>query len=284
MNIAIIGSNGKNAKAWTEAFLNAGCSVRNLVRKPESLPARRGVSYAYLDLDLPSSYGAALKDAEILGLITPGGQKQVEQETGLIEAAARAGINRILKVSVLGAEIPRPISGFARSAAAVEEVLRQADVPHAILRPNFFMQQMLNQRASIEGGVYAEPTGSMAISYIDVRDIADVAVAAASGKLDGEAVALTGPDPLTGEQLVAALSEATGKPVRFVSPDLESFRAALSSYGMPEWDADALVDLFRAVQDGKAGHVTEVSGEVERITGKKSRSFSDFARQEFALG
>jgi NAD(P)H dehydrogenase (quinone) len=131
--------------------LNAGFSVCNLVRKPQSLPARKGLSYAYLDLEIPSSYDSALKNAEILGLITPAGPNQVEQETRLIAAAAHAGVKKILKVSVIGAELPQPVSSFALSATAVEQVLGKTEVAHPILRPNFFMQQILSQRDSIEG-------------------------------------------------------------------------------------------------------------------------------------
>jgi NAD(P)H-binding len=162
-SIAIIGSTGQNATAWTDAFIAAGLTVRNLVRFPEQLAHRPGRHSARLDLDDSSTFQPALKGIHTLGLITPSHPDQVKREVGLIYAAKQAGVRRIIKLSVIGADFVCPISAFARWHANVEDVLRTSDVAHVILRPNFFMQNTLLQKASIEAGIYAEPiaTGSM---------------------------------------------------------------------------------------------------------------------------
>jgi uncharacterized protein YbjT (DUF2867 family) len=109
----------------------------------------------------------------------------------LIYAAKQGGVRRIIKLSVAGAEFVCQISAFARWHADIEEVLRTSDIAHVILRPNFFMQNTLLQRASIEAGVYVEPISTNSISYVDIHDIADVAVAAARGDFDDQALTLT---------------------------------------------------------------------------------------------
>lgn len=156
-NVAIIGSNGQNAAAWTNAFIAAGFTVRNLVRFPERLAKRPGSEFARLELDDASTHQPALEGIHTLGLITPSHPNQVKREVGLIDAAKQAGVRRIIKLSVIGAEFVCPISAFARWHADIEDVLRASDIPHVILRANFFIQNALLQRASIETGVYAEP-------------------------------------------------------------------------------------------------------------------------------
>jgi uncharacterized protein YbjT (DUF2867 family) len=112
-NVAIIGSTGQNAAAWTDAFIAAGFTVRNLVRFPERVAHRPGRQSARLDLDDSSTFQPALKGIHALGLITPSHPDQVKREVGLIYAAKQAGVRRIIKLSVIGADFVCPISAFA---------------------------------------------------------------------------------------------------------------------------------------------------------------------------
>jgi uncharacterized protein YbjT (DUF2867 family) len=280
-NVAIIGSTGQNATAWTDAFRAEGYTVRNLVRFPERLSKGAGRQYARLDLNDVSTFQPALKGIHTLGLITPSHPDQVKREIGLIYAAKQAGVQRVIKLSVIGADFVCPISAFARWHADIEDVLRTSDIPHVILRPNFYMQNTLRQRTSIEAGVYAEPIATSAISYVDIRDIAEVAVVAARGDLDDEAVALTGREAIGGERIADILGQVTEKPVRFVSPDLRSFRSALGEKQLPQWHIDALVELYTRVQERRAFHVSSITADIENITGKRPRSFQEFARDVF---
>ena len=280
-NVAIIGSNGQNAAAWTNAFIAAGFNVRNLVRFPERLPKRPGSEYAHLELDDTSTHQSALEGIHTLGLITPSHPDQVKREVGLIDAAKQAGVQRIIKLSVIGAEFVCPISAFARWHADIEEVLRRSDIPHVILRANFFMQNALLQRAAIEAGVYAEPIANHSISYVDVRDIADVAVAVASGDFDDQALTLTGREAIGGERISNLLGQTIGKRIRFVSPDPSSFRSALAEKGLPVWHVDALSELYTRVQEGRAAHVSSITSDIENVTGQRPRSFIEFAQDAF---
>jgi uncharacterized protein YbjT (DUF2867 family) len=280
-NVAIIGSTGQNAAAWTDAFIAAGVSVRNLVRFPERLSKRPGSEYARLELDDPATHQAALKGVHTLCLITPSHPDQVKREVGLISAAKQTGVKRIIKLSVIGAEFVCPISTFARWHADIEEVLRISDIPHVILRANFFMQNALMQRTSIERGVYAEPITNRSISYVDVRDIADVAVAVARGGFDNQALTLTGREAIGGERISNLLGQTIGKRIRFVSPDLSSFQTALAEKEAPNWHIEALTELYTRLQEGRAAHVSSITSDIEDVTGQRPRSFIEFVQDAF---
>ena len=175
-----------------------------------------------------------------------------------------------------------PISFFARNAAQVEETLRRSGVPHIVLRPNGYMQNLLRQRASIEAGSLVEPLGAIAASHVDVHDLADVAVAIANGPFDGRALTLTGPAALTGEEMAATLSGVLRRPVRYVSPSPAQFRAALTERGAPTWQVDAVIELHEAILAGRAPHLGVVTADIEAATGRRPRSFAEFAGREFA--
>jgi uncharacterized protein YbjT (DUF2867 family) len=279
--IAIIGSSGTNAGPWSDAFLATGWQVRRLVRDPRKIESCPQLAATAFDFDDPQSHAAALAGVDVLALIAPPQPDQVAWESALIAAAQRAAVGGIIKLSVLGAEMAAPISFFARNAAQIEQVLRDSAVPHVILRANGFMQNVLRQRAAIEAGNFVEPSGATAASRIDVHDLADVAVAVADGPFDGRALTLTGPAALTGDQIAATLSGVLGRPVRYISPPLLQFRAALVERGLPAWQIDAFVELQEAVLDGRAPHLAVVTADVEAATGWPPRSFAQFAEREF---
>ena len=51
------------------------------------------------------------------------------------------------------------------------------------------------------------------------------------------------------------------------------------SAGVPAWSADALLDLYRFYREGKASQVTK---DIERLTGRKPIAFDQFA-QDYAF-
>lgn len=282
-SIAVIGTEGTNSTHWIGAFLSAGWEVRSLVRDPTRVLPHPNQAFVRFDLDDFTTFEAALAGVDVLGLVSPADPRQVEREGRLIEAAKRVGMERVVKVSVIGAERATPISQFARWSHQVENTLRSAAVPHVVLRANLYMQNLLRQRDSILKGQYVEPLADSAVTLLDVRDVADAAVVVAGGRFDGRALILTGAEALTGSQMADTLSAALGQPVRFVSPDLHNFGAALAEKGVPAWRRDSLVELYSAIQDGLAPHLALTSSDFTAITGKPPRTFRRFAQEAFGF-
>lgn len=280
-SISIIGATGRNSVAWTKAFLDAGFRVRNLVRDPSKFSPRSDLEYVAFDLDDQRTYRPALANAGILALVTPADPRQTERELGLVEAAERSGVQRILNLSVIGADLAEPISAFARWQAPVEKALEGGATPYVTLRPNAFMQNLLLQKASIQAGQFVEPSESHASSLIDVRDIAAVAVGVSAGGYDDQALDLTGPEALSGAEVARVLSTAMGKPVSFASPPIAAFKAALLERGAPLWRVDALTELYRNIQDGRAPHIARTTANVERVTGRTPRTLREFVLENF---
>jgi uncharacterized protein YbjT (DUF2867 family) len=252
------------------------------MRDPSLLTPRSNQTAEPFDLDNASTFERALSGADVLGLVTPPDPKQVERESAVIAAAKRAGVGRIIKVSVIGADMPTPISQFARWSKEMEGVLASAQIPHVILRPTTYMQNLLRQRKAIDSGTYTEPLGTARITSIDVRDTADAAVVVAGGRFDGRALVLTGSEELTGPEIARVLSEGCGHPVRFVSPDLQAFKGALDTQGTPAWRASSHLELYGAIQSGLAPHLAVISNDFMTLTGRKPRTLLQFVRTEFA--
>src|SRR5229473_6760316 len=113
-----------------------------------------------------------------------------------------------------------------------------------------------------------------AVSVIDIRDIAAVAVLvlAATGH-EGKSYSLTGGEALTNGQVSSKISRVAGRKISYLDLPPDEFKKAILSAGMPEWSADALLDLQRLYREGKA---SPVSDDVERLTGRKPITFDQF--------
>ena len=280
-SISTIGATGRNSAACTQAFLNAGFRVRNLVRDPSKFSPRLDLEYVAFDLDDQRSHRPALVNTGLLALVTPADPRQSERELALIEAAERSGVQRILNLSVIGADLATPISAFARWQAPVEKALEGGATPYVTLRPNAFMQNLLLQKASIEAGRFIEPSESHRSSLIDVRDIAAVAVGVSAGGHDYRALDLTGPEALSGSEIARVLSTVMRKPVAFSSPPIAAFRAALLDRGAALWHVNALVELYQNIQDGRAPHIARITPNVERASGRTPGTLREFVVESF---
>jgi uncharacterized protein YbjT (DUF2867 family) len=119
------------------------------------------------------------------------------------------------------------------------------------------------------------------VSAVDVRDIADVAVAALteSGH-EGKIYELAGPQALTHAEMAEGLSNALGRRVTFIDIPPEAMREALLEFGFPVWQADGLIEAYAHYRRGEAVAVT--SG-VRDAIGKEPRSFEEFARDYAAM-
>jgi len=151
-------------------------------------------------------------------------------------------------------------------------------VPYTFLRANGFMQNFATYNGETirtQSAFYAAQ-GDGAVSHVDVRDIAAVAVKVLSGQgHEGKTYALTGPEALTNSQVATILSRVAGREIKYVSLPAAELKKAMLGAGVPEWSADALLDLQRLYREGKAGMVDPA---VEEITGRKATRFEQFAR------
>jgi uncharacterized protein YbjT (DUF2867 family) len=197
------------------------------------------------------------------------------QQGNVVDAARRRGVKHVVKLSQYAADVHAP-GRFQRYHAAVEQHIRESGIPWTFLRPNLFMQGLLMLRATIaaEGVVYAG-AGDARVSVIDVRDIAAVGahVLTEPGH-DGKTYSLTGPEALTHAELAARLSQALGRSIRYVDIPPEAMRQALLGFGMPEWQADGLVEDYAHYRRGEAAEVTTT---VRDLTQSDPTTFAQFA-------
>jgi uncharacterized protein YbjT (DUF2867 family) len=206
----------------------------------------------------------------------------VELQGNVIAAARRAGVRHVVKLSVFGADLPQAGTvRFMRQHVEVERTLRDSGLAWTMLRPTFFMQNLLGSAATIrQAGAIFMPAGDGRAPYIDTRDIADVAaVTLTQGGHEGRAYELTGPEDLSFHDMAREIGAAIGKDVKYVPVSDDQARQSLLAAGIPAWNVEGLLELMKATRNGWMAGVT---GEAERLTGHPARTFAAFAREHVA--
>ena len=140
------------------------------------------------------------------------------------------------------------------------------------------MQGLLGFRDSIASqGRFFAAAGEARVSIVDVRDIAAVAAfALARNGHEGKSYDLTGPEALTHTELASQLSKALGKQITFVDIPEAAMRDALLGFGLPEWQADGLIEDYAHYRRGEASGVCAT---VQDVTGAAPRTFQKFAAE-----
>ena len=278
-SILVTGATGTNGREIVRALAERGARVRAFVRQSEDAAAlvARGAEIAVGDLDDPASVDAALEGVDRVVLLAANTLNQVGHERGVIDAATRAGVRHLMKFSAAGADPSAPAL-ILRWHGEAEEHLKASGIPHTILRPVFFMQNLLAQKGTIASeGAFHLPMGTARPAAIDARDTAEAFAAVASSSAGthlGKTYTLTGPEPIGFDEMAAVLSRVAGRPVRYVDVAPEAFRQSLLGWGQPEWLAAALDELFARLRAGDQSKPTDA---VREITGRPARDFGAFA-------
>lgn len=267
------------------AQLKASPSVRvhALVRSEANATKLRetGVRPVLGDLDDPDSLPPAFEGADELWQLTPPGPRAPENNMNALWAARRAGVKRVVRMSAIGAAHDAPTrNGRLHALSDVE--LQASGLRWTILRPHFFMQNLLGFARSIAaaGAIYMN-LGQGRLAFVDTRDIAEVAARIfleAGDRHDGKIYTLTGPESLSLADAAARLSDVLGRSVRYVAVPDEAARAALLQAGLSPWLAGMTVEYGRAYASGWGDFTTS---HVSDVLGRAPRSFLEFAREQW---
>jgi uncharacterized protein YbjT (DUF2867 family) len=230
------------------------------------------VTYVVGDLDRAASLAPAMAGADRVFLLTRQSDQQPNQEQAVVDAAVRAGVRRLVKLSVFNADERSPLQ-IVRQHAVTERAVRQSGLGYVILRPVFFMQNLIGM---IRNGAIRTAAGDGRIAMVDARDVAAVAVDALTGYGDeGRTYTLTGPHALTFDEVAATLSRETGAPLRHLRVAPDDVRAALEHNGVVTWFAQ---DMARLQSMLAAGYEDVVTDDVRTVTGTAPRTLAEFCR------
>ncbi|WP_370349086.1 NAD(P)H-binding protein [Catenulispora sp. EB89] len=271
-NFLILGGTGKTGRRIASRLTAAGHSVRT---------AGRTGGDVRLDLDDPATHAAAVADVSAAYLFEPSpdaGRQTTPRMAALVEAAAAAGVQRLVVLTAQGS------GNEQHGLHSTEQAVVQSGLEWTVLRPGWFAQNFSEDfwLPAVRSGTLALPGGEGRLPFLDAEDIADVATAALTEDGHaGQAYDLTGPRAIGFGEAAELIAKASGKPLQYLDITPEEYLEQQVSAGVPQSAAERMTRLVTMGRDGAAAGLADG---VERALGRSPRRFEDFVVAAAATG
>lgn len=264
----IIGGTGKTGRRVASLLQDRGLPVTSLSRPAFDWTDR--TTWSAIERPADSAYVTFVPD-----LAFPGAPETVAEA---VERMARAGVRRIVLLSGRGE------AEAQRAEALLAEVAEKYDASWGVVRCAFFMQNFDESlfAAPLAAGHLAFIAGEVREPFVDLADVAEVAVAIMTGEAPANRVyELTGPRLMTFADATAEVAAATGSPIAYEQISDARLVDDLVQFGFPAQEAGGLVELFAHILDGHNAHLADG---VQEALGRPATDFVDYARRAAATG
>ena len=263
----VVGGTGKTGRRVVERLASRGVPTRVASRAAD--PSFDWDDQGTWDAAFDGVTAAYVSYAPDLAI--PGATDDIR---AFVEKAVEHGVQRLVLLSGRGEE----------EAQHCERVVQDAGIEWTVVRASWFNQNFSEGEflGMVLAGEITLPAGEVGEPFVDVDDIADVAVAALTE--DGHAgqiYELTGPRLLTFTEVAEEIGRASGREIRYMQIPNEAFAASISESGAPDDIAWLLDYLFSTVLDGRNAYVCDG---VKRALGREPTDFADYARRTADTG
>jgi uncharacterized protein YbjT (DUF2867 family) len=260
--ILVLGGTGKTGRRIAATLKAKGIATR--IGSRSAVPAFDWNNEANWDDCLAGVEAVYINYAPDLAM--PGATDSIQ---AFVNRAKHHNVKRIVLLSGRG----------EAEAQACETIVQDSGIDWTIVRASWFNQNF-SEGAFVEmvqAGQITLPAADTPEPFVDVDDIADVAVAALTDDGHaGEVYEVTGPRLLTFADIAAEISRASGRNIAYVNVPHDAFVAGVAESGAPKDVVWMLDYLFATVLDGRNAHLTDG---VQRALGREPRDFFDYARE-----
>lgn len=248
----------------------------------------QGIDTRYANYTHPEQLADAFKGGDTILMISlpQVGEKRRMMHKNAVDAAIKAGVNKMVYTSFVGVDDPDNGSYEMADHQYTEDYIKSTDLTYIMLRNAQYCEAMISafEQAADSGGILANNMGDGRMAHVARNDCAEAAACVAAGAGENNHIYyITGPTANTMEEFMAIGSEVTGRKVMYKYIDDDEMYAFFNSRGIPrETDGDwskadpafpfcsnGMVTFSRAVRKDQMSYCTN---DFELLTGKKPKS------------
>ena len=274
--ILVIGATGSVGFEVAKLLSDSNDPVKIAVRDPERAKSinLKNAELIHFEYQNPDTFKSAFEDVEKLLIVSPPSYLNLQDIViKAIDSAIEKGAKRIVNISALSAESERD-----KPMKQIEDHIQRSGVDFVILRPNCYMQNFkdLFRNLIIQENQISIPAHNAKTSFIDIRDVAEVAVKALKEKhLNNQTVKLTGKQLLNMHVVAHLFSENLNKEIEYNDISEELFEKSLKAAGWPTGTIMGTLQLCSHVKKGETAIITD---SVEKIINREPIKFDQFIR------
>lgn len=273
-NILVAGASGTFGKELVKKLMEYGGCIRIGVR---NLARAEGMNIGncpvvILDYEKAETFKTAFEGIEKFFLATPTGYPQIEELIiPVINAAKESGVSHLVSLSAAGVQ-----QDSATPLSIAEKCVQNSGIDYTILRPNLFMQNLLNLSPSIKKNNQIRLAAASAnISFVDVRDVASAAATILiHSSHKNHIYLLTGNESPDLFDIARTLSQVTGKTISYIPVSHNEAYKELLSCGLSPQRANLINGLFEIARQGWC---ELIQPDLKEILKQEPTSFEQFA-------
>lgn len=280
MTIGITGAGGQLGGSVLNELLARGAKPSDIVavtRTPEKLAGftAKGISVRAGDFDAPAGLAAAFKGIDTLLIIPTSDLRpgiRTPQHKAAVAAAKAAGVRHVVYVSTVAA---RPGQDLMQSHLDTEQAVFTSGLQWTIVRMGMYFENLLmGALQHALGSGHFGATGPAPVANLARDDVAAALAGVLLGKgHEGSVYHVTGGASLTPAEIAATIGQVFGKKVEPAIITDEQYAGGLKAAGLPDFVVEAIVGI---AQTAAKGMLDVVTGDVERLSGRKPVSLAEF--------
>lgn len=272
--ILIIGSSGTMGLEIAKKLIDKNISVRIAVRDPNkagkmNLQNTEFVKFDYFDTD---TFNSTFKGVNKLLLVSPPSHYGIQEKViNAIDSAIENGIELIVNISAISIE-----SKLDKPLKEIEDHIKKSKIAHVFIHPNVYMQNFLYLLKDfiISEEEITIPAENSKVSFVDVRDVADVAVnSLINNDLKNSTLKLTGNQAINFHVVSFLFSEALNKKIDYKNVSEDVFEKLLQNAHWPKGTIVGTLQLCSHIKDGKIDFVTN---DVKKVLNREPIKFQQF--------
>jgi len=282
--ITVAGASGVVGSRVAAGLAARGHEVLGLARGSGDGPA--GVRRIAVDLTDRASAMRAIEGARAVYLTPPeSGDDPLGLEravtTNVIEAARAAGVGHVVMHTAVHADRGNTGARILDNKHAIEASLAESGVPYTILRPAWYLQNLLGAKAWLEQGMFSLPwPDGMTWAATDVADLVRAAVWFLESGPANRAFDVHVPGGITAAEICRAVELVTGHSIAYA--EASSARAAVDPYPISDAHKELYAELFEYFRASR--YLGDPAPIEHVIDGFAYGTVEDFARRELFPG
>ena len=274
--IAVTGVTGNLGGMVSRLCKKNGIEVRNLARNVEKAE-KLGFSNVFKsNYDKSGDTVKSLEGIEVLFMVSGSeNPNRVQQHKDFIDAAKIAGVSHVIYLSFYNAS-KNSIFTLGRDHYATEEYIKENGFKYTFLRDNFyadFFVDLCREYGEIKG-----PAGNGKVSAVVRSDVSEVAakILENPGKWENQTLNMTGPEELSMDEIVKAVSEYFGKEIKYIEETVEEAYESRKIWKAEQWEYDSWVSTYTAIAENEQ---SGISNDIEKVLGRKATSLAEYLKK-----
>ncbi|OGU56480.1 MAG: hypothetical protein A2V66_05800 [Ignavibacteria bacterium RBG_13_36_8] len=272
--ILAIGASGTVCLEVIKKLSEKGINVRVGSKNPEKAKAMglKNVDIFPFDYSKQETFEQIFEGIEKWFLVSPSpAYKLHETVFKVIDEAKKKGVKQVVNVSMMG------INKADHPFWLIEDYIASKGFDFSVLRPNCYMQHFNDflRGCFKEECMIKVPAGNSKVSFVDMRDVAEVAVQLITGESQkNKTYSLTGDKAYNLQEVAQIFSEVLGREIKYLSISNEEYEEILVDLGFSD---PAIQEAFLLCDQVKNGLNSIVTSDIFNLLGREPTTIKQFA-------